>query len=281
MKVGMNLLLWTGAAQESEIPVMKQLHYLGFDGVEFPMFSLDASPWKVLGEACTDTGLGRTVVACLPRGANLLSDDAGERQAGVDYLKGSVDNAVALGAERVVGPIYAPVGLLVGRGPTGDEQKRAAEGLRVVGAYAADAGVGLSVESLNRFETYFLNSQAQASALGDAVGLPGVGILYDTFHANIEEKDPVGAVKESGARISHVHVAANDRATPGQDHIPYLETFRALKAVGYDGWLTIEAFGTYLPDIAGATCIWRKMFDSQEQLARDGLRFIRETWEQA
>jgi D-psicose/D-tagatose/L-ribulose 3-epimerase len=260
---------------------MKQLHYMGYDGVEFPMFALDASPWKVLGEACSDSGLGRTVVACLPKGANLLSDVAGERAAGVDYLRGCIDNAVALGADRVVGPMYAPVGLLVGRGPNAEENARAAEGFQAVGAYAASAGLALSIESLNRFETYFLNSQEQAAALVDAVGLPGVGMLYDTFHANIEEKNPVAAVGLGGARINHVHVAANDRATPGHDHVPYRETFRALKTSGYDGWLTIEAFGDYLPDIAGATCIWRKMFESQEQLARDGLQFIRETWEKA
>lgn len=281
MKVGMNLLLWTGAASKGDTGLLRHLRDCGFDGVEFPMFSLDASPWSLLGEACDECDLGRTVVACQPPGSNLLSDVEAERRAGVDYLKGCIDNAVALGAEAVVGPFYAPVGLLVGRGPSDAERERAVEGLREAGAYAEEKGIALSMEALNRFETYFLNSQSQTASLVDAIGMPNVGMLYDTFHANIEEKDPVGAVRTGGARINHVHVAANDRATPGEDHVPYLETFRALKNAGYDGWLTIEAFGTYLPDIAGATCIWRKMFRDQDQLARDGLLFIRETWERA
>ena len=131
----------------------------------------------------------------------------------------------------------------MGRGATPAEWGWAVETLRTAAEYAATLGVTLAVEPLNRFETYFLNCAEQAVRLVDEVGHPGLGVLYDTFHANIEEKDPVGAVAVSGSRITHVHISENDRSTPGEGHVPWPETFAAVRASGYDGWLTVEAFG--------------------------------------
>lgn len=278
MKVGINLLLWTAAAGEEHFAIVKQIESWGYDGVEFPMFSPDCSPWSAFGTELDDLGLGRTAVGVLPEGANLISDDAGERSAAIDHLKACIDSCVELGAEVLCGPLYAPVGFLVGRAPDDDEKKRCAEGLSVVGEHARGSGVVIAVEPLNRFETYFLTCQAGASELVDAVDLDSVGQLYDTFHANIEEKRIAEAIKSSGKRIRHVHISANDRATPGEDHIDWQETFAALKHVGYDGWLTIEAFSAWLPEVAAATCIWRKMAPSEEHVARNGLAFIRESW---
>lgn len=278
MKTSMNLLLWTAAAGPDHLPLLKNIKSWGFDGVELPMFSHDGSPWKELDKALDDIGLGRTVVACLPPGTSIISEDAAERQGAIDFLKGCVDNCAIVQAETLAGPYYSPVGKLVGRGPTADERKRAAEGFRVVGEYAHEAGIQLSIEPLNRFETYFLNSCADSAALVEDIGLGNVGFLFDTFHSNIEEKKVGEAIKAAGKAINHVHISANDRATPGEDHVHWAEVFAALKAIGYDGWLTIEAFGGWLPELAGATCIWRDMAPSEEHVARNGLAFIKKSW---
>jgi D-psicose/D-tagatose/L-ribulose 3-epimerase len=278
MKISMNLLLWTAAADHSHLPLLKNLKDWGFDGVELPMFSHDGSPWKELDKALDDLALGRTVVACLPAGTSLLSDDAGERQAAVDFLKGCVDNCATVKAETLAGPYYSPVGKLVGRGPNDTERQRAAEGFRTVGEYAGQVGLKLAIEPLNRFETYFLNSCADSATLVDAVGLDNVGFLFDTFHSNIEEKKVDEAIKAAAKQINHVHISANDRATPGEDHVRWEQVFPALKAIQYDSWLTIEAFGGWLPELAGATCIWRAMAPSEEHVARRGLEFIKKSW---
>jgi D-psicose/D-tagatose/L-ribulose 3-epimerase len=178
------------------------------------------------------------------------------------------------------GPLYSPVGRLVGRGPTEEEKTRCIEGLRAVGEHASGSRVLLGVEPLNRFETYFLNTQADTAWIIDHVGLPCVQQMYDTFHANIEEKDVAQAIHVGGARIKHVHISANDRATPGEDHVLWSETFAALKAIKYDRWLTIEAFGMLIPELAAATCIWRKMAPNEEHVARGGLTFIRNGYNQ-
>ena len=281
MKLGMNLLLWTAAADEEHLPLIEQIKGWGFDGVEFPMFTPDSSPWKRIASKLADLGLACTAVSVMPEGANLIGDEESERRAAVDHLKACVDSCVELGAETLCGPIYSPVGRLVGRGPNDGEKKRCEEGLRAVAEHAKESGIAISVEPLNRFETYFLNSQADSARLVDAIGVDGVGILYDTFHANIEEKNIAEAIKTSGARINHVHISANDRATPGEDHVAWAETFAALKSIGYDGWLTIESFGSRLPELAGATCIWRKMAPSEEHVAREGCRFVRDAWARA
>ncbi len=278
MKIGMNLLLWTGAASEEHLPLIERIHSWGFDGVELPMFAPDSSPWKALSRVLDDLGMGRTIVSVLPKGANLIGDDAGERAAAVDFLKKCIDSSAELGAEMIGGPLYSPVGRLVGCGPTETEKSRCIDGLRKAGEHATGSGVGLAIEPLNRFETYFLNTQADTAWIVDQVGLPTVQQMYDTFHANIEEKDVTAAIHAGGRRIQHVHISANDRATPGEDHVLWKETFAALKSIKYDRWMTIEAFGMLIPELAAATCIWRKMAPNEEHVARGGLKFIRTSW---
>ncbi len=281
MKLGMNLLLWTAAAGEEHLNLIDDIKAWGFDGVEFPMFTPDCSPWEKLGRHSKDNGLACTAVGILPEEASLIEAGKAPRQKALDHLKASVDSCVTVGAEALAGPIYHPVGALVGRGPTDDEKRRCVDGLKALADYAEGSGIIIAVEPLNRFETFVMNSQADTRAITDAVASENVGQLYDTFHANIEEKSLEAAIEAGGSRIRHVHVSANDRATPGEDHIDWTATFSALKGIGYDGWPTIEAFGSWLPEIAGATCIWRKMAPNEEHVAREGCRFIREAWEQA
>lgn len=284
MKVGMDVLLWTAAATEEHLPLLESLKDWGYDGVEFPMFAPDCSPWATLAATLDGLGLGRTAVTVMPETGNPIAEDAKVRQAGLAHLKACLEACALLGAETLVGPMYSPCGRLVGRGPTEQEWARAVEVLRAAAEYADRVGVNLAVEPLNRFETYFLNCAEQAVRLIDAVGHPRLGMLYDTFHANIEQKDPVGAVRVAGSRINHVHISENDRSTPGEGHVPWPETFAALREIGYDGWLTVEAFGRALPEVAAATSIWRDMLPScgatpsEEALARKTAAFIRQSW---
>ena len=128
----------------------------------------------------------------------------------------------------------------------------------------------LAIEPLNRFECYVLNTAAQAAAHVAAVDRPNFGYLYDTFHANIEERDPVGVIGATIGAISHVHISENDRGAPGSGHIDLAAAIRALQAAGYDGWLTVEAFGQALPDLAAATRVWRPLFDTEDEVVEAG-----------
>lgn len=283
MKVGMNLLLWTGHVTEEHVPILRALKDTGFDGVEVPLFDpSDPGHYRRLAAILDDVGLERTAVATIPDEAHSpISADPAIRQAGFDHLARVMDCTQALGADLLCGPLYQPLGVFSGQGPQAEEYERCAEVHRRVAPLASAAGVICALEVLNRFECYLLNTVDQASAYLDLLDAPQFGIHFDTFHANIEEKDSVAAVQAAWARgqLKHVHISENDRGTPGRGQARIAETIHALKTLGYDQWLTIEAFGGTLPDLAAATRVWRPFFTSEEDVYSEGHRYIRACWE--
>jgi D-psicose/D-tagatose/L-ribulose 3-epimerase len=235
-----------------------------------------------LGKILDDVGLERTCsMAILEASQDPLSDDPARRQGAVDYMRRLIERTASLGATVLCGPMYQVIGQFSGKGPTERELQRAASLLRAVADEAEQAGVLLALEPLNRFEAYLVNTVAAGAALVQRVHKPAVGLLYDTFHANIEEQDPVGAIRRHKDVIRHFHVSANDRGTPGKDHIDWPGTFAALQAMRYEGWLVVEAFGNALPGLAAATRIWRVLFESEAKLARDSIAFVRKQWKAA
>ena len=147
--------------------------------------------------------------------------------------------------------------------------------MRQLAEHAGQANVVLGLESLNRFEAYLLNVHADSARFAREVNHPHCRVMYDTFHAHIEEKSVSAAIRSCADMLCHVHISENDRSTPGSGNVRWDENFDTLKEVGYDGWLMIEAFGLALPELAAATKIWRRMFQNEEQLARDGLAFMK------
>ena len=276
MKIGVNLLLWTTHLGRAHLPVLQMLKRLGCDGVEVPVFAGQPADFAEIGRMVAGEGLAAGVVATMAPGADPLSADKAKQQAGAARLRWLIDCAQALQAEVVCGPFHQPLAQFSGAGITPDEWGRMVESQRAVADYAA--GLRLAIEPLNRFECYALNSAADAARLVAEVGRPNYGYLYDTFHANIEEKHPVAALEQTVHAVSHFHVSENDRGTPGRGHAAIVPALKALKASGYDHWVSIEAFGLALPDIAAATKIWRRMFDTEEQLVTEAVSLIRQTW---
>ena len=278
MKFGMNLLLWTGDISESLLPVLEMLKKLGFDGVELPMFSPDEKKYAAWGKHLDDLGLARTAVTIRVLEDNPISPSADVRRKGIDLTKATLDSCAAAGCTHLVGPYHSAIGHFSGAGASDDEWRWGIDSMREVAEHAAKVGVTLGIECLNRFETYLLNAHSDSARFARQVNHPNCKVMYDTFHANIEEKSPRAAIKACADVLCHVHISENDRSTPGQGAIRWDETFDALHEVGYDGWMMIEAFGLALPEIAAATKIWRRMFDSEEQLARDGLAFMKQQY---
>ena len=207
---------------------------------------------------------------------NPISPDASVRAKGIDLTKQTRDCGQAAGCSHLVGPYHSALGEFSGAGPTADEWKWGVDSMRPVAEHAGSVGVTLGVECLNRFETYLLNCHADAAKFVREVNHPACRMMYDTFHANIEEKNIAAAVEACAEVLAHVHISENDRSTPGQGDVKWDETFAALKAANYDGWLTVEAFGLALPEIAAATKIWRRMYETEEKLAQDALAFMKE-----
>ncbi len=279
MRFGFNLLLWTAHVEEEHRPILDALKSAGYDGAEIPIFAGDPTHFEKVRGWLSEAGLAATGVGVMPgNGKDAISPDPAERAGALDHLKWLADCTAALGADLVCGPLHQTLGRFSGRGPTADEQKWCVEVHREAAAYAAKAGVAYSIEPLNRFECYFLNTAAAAKALVDAVGAPNYGYLYDTFHFHIEEKSQVAAIAATAGRFNHVHISENDRGTPGSGQIGFPTIIKALKASGYDGWMTVEAFGSALPDIAAATRVWRPLFDKPEDVYLGAIRVMKDCW---
>jgi D-psicose/D-tagatose/L-ribulose 3-epimerase len=274
MKYGMNLLLWTGEVTEEMLPTCEQLKAAGYDGVELPMFNLDID-YAGLGKQLDSLSLARTAVTIRGEEDNPISPDASIRAKGVALTKQTLDCCAAAGVETLVGPYHSALGYFSGAGPTEDEWKWGVDSMRQVAEYAGQVGVNLGVEALNRFECYFLNTHADSTRFVREVDHAACGMMYDTFHANIEEKSVTDAVKAGGDKMVHIHISENDRSTPGQGGVRWDENFDAIVSSGYDGWLVIEAFGLALPEIAAATKIWRRMYSDEITLATEGLKFMK------
>lgn len=274
MKFGMNLLLWTGELHDGLLPVLEMIKSAGFDGVEVPLFNydLDYAAW---GRRLDDLGLQRTAVTVRTAADNPISPDAAVRRAGVQLNRRALECCQAMGAETLVGPYHSALGEFTGAGPTNDEWRWGVDSLKQVAEHAETCQVMMGLEYLNRFEVYFLNSTADAVRFAREVDHPWCRIMYDTFHSNIEEKDPRAAIRSGKDYIVHVHISENDRSTPGHGNVRWQENFDALHEIGYDSWMVVEAFGLALPELAAATKIWRRMFESEEQLTRDALRFMK------
>ncbi|MDP7268514.1 MAG: sugar phosphate isomerase/epimerase [Pirellulales bacterium] len=275
MKYGMNLLLWTGEVTEDHLPILESLKAMGYDGVEIPIFNLE-SDYTLWGKRLDDLGLERTAVTVRTQEDNPISCDAAVRAKGVEETKKALDCCAAVGATHLVGPYHSALGVFSGTGPTADEWIWGVESMGQVAEHAEKVDIMLGVECLNRFETYLLNTHADAARFAREVDHPSCRVMYDTFHANIEEKDIAKAIRDCADVLVHVHISENDRSTPGAGNIRWEENFDALKEVGYDGWFVVEAFGLALPELAAATKIWRRMYETEEKLAQQALEFMKQ-----
>ncbi len=277
MKIGFNMLLWTTHVTDSHAPQIAALKAAGYDGVEIPVFEGAPTHFRALGARLRDEGLGVTAITVVPDDARSpISPVAAHRQGAVDHLAWATECAAELGSTMLCGPFHQPLGVFSGQGPTDAERGHCAEVHRQAAEHAASVGVGLVMEYLNRFECYMFNTMADALAHAGRVDHANFGVMHDTFHANIEERDPIGIIAGSLLFLRHIHISENDRGVPGRGHLPWPDVFAAIRASGYDGWLTIEAFGRALPDLAAATRVWRDLSPSPEAVYLEGLALIRQ-----
>ena len=279
MKTGFNLLLWTTHVTEAHLPILDEIAEAGYDGVEIPIFEGNPDHYIWLAKELKKRKLKSTTVGVVGSiDANPISNNAAARKAGQAHLDWLVDCSAALGAEVLCGPFHSPLGEFSGSSANIYEWARCVEAHQHMAERAKPHKLKLSVEPLNRFECYFLNTADDAAKLVREVDANNYGYLYDTFHFNIEEKNPVDAAERTIKDINHVHISENDRGAPGDGHVPFKKTLKALRDGGYDGWLTVEAFGQALPDLAAATKVWRPFFPSESYVVKKAIKTIRKYW---
>jgi D-psicose/D-tagatose/L-ribulose 3-epimerase len=273
--------VWTTDLTSQFFELFPTIKRLGYEGVEVPVAPGNANNYLEIKKRLNGEGLACTTITNVGAGADPISPDAAVRQKGLDQLRWAIEISALLESENLVGPYYAAYGVFSGRGPTPDELERSADIMRQAARYANEANLTLSLEFLNRFETYLLNTTDQAKDLVKRIGEPNLGILYDTHHAHHEENDLSQAIKGGGSHITHVHFSENQRGSLGSGLVDWAGTVKALKAIGYDKsdrWVMVEAFNKDVPGLASAAHVWRNTFTSPDEVARDGIKFLRKAW---
>lgn len=276
MRYGINLLLWTDVLTDAAVPLLDEVKEIGYDAVELPLFEIDVDKYAAWGKHLDAAGLARTAVTVRGPDDNPISPDPAVRARGVACNKQALECTQAAGCTNLIGPLHSALGVFSGAGPTEDEWRWGVESMREVAEYAEVCGVTLAIESLNRFENYFLTTAADNARFCRDVDHPRCRAMLDTFHSHIEEKNVAQAVRSLDGLLQHVHISENDRSTPGSGNVRWAETFDALAEIKYDGFMVIEAFGLLLEKLVPTAKIWRRMYESERQLATDGLRFMRE-----
>ncbi len=275
-EVGVNTWVWTSPLTDTVVAdVFRKVAAMGFDAVEIPLENAGDLTVGVVADALAETGLTPCVVGAMAPGRDLV--DAACVADTQDYLRACTDFAAGIGARAVCGPFYASTGRVWRM--DADQRAAAYDAVRThlapVVDHAVSQGVQLGIEPLNRYETSLINTVDQAlTALEPLLG-EGLGLALDSYHLNIEERSSAEAIRAAGPHLAHVQVCGSDRGAPGGDQTDWPAFVAALDEAGYDGPLVIESFTADNASIATAASIWRPLAPTQDQLARDGLSFLR------
>lgn len=275
--VGLSTFVLASPFSDADADAFDLVSDMGYDLIEVCVEDPDVLSAEWIAENAARTGLQVSICGAFGPGRDVSVESAEDRAVAVDYLRQCVEIAALVGSPHVAGPMYAQTGVARMLPPEARhaQRARAAESLRIVADHAAERGVALAIEPLNRFETDLVNTVEQGVELCRLIGRPNVGLMIDSFHMNIEEKSIGAAVRHAGDLVFHVQVSENDRGTPGSGHIPWSEYFDALDDIGYAGSIVVESFLPTVEAIARAVSLWRPVAPSMDALARDGLAFVR------
>ncbi|MDQ4126867.1 MAG: sugar phosphate isomerase/epimerase [Actinomycetota bacterium] len=269
---GAHAFIWSGEwSREGAERAISGAHAAGLDFVEIPLLDPGAMDVEHTRALLDRNGLGCTCSLGLPKELHLPFDPAGAKR----YLDEVVELAAALRSPVLTGCLYTHLGTLTGKPPEPEELKTVAGVLKSTARRAADNGIELGIEAVNRYETYLINLASQASGLLDAIDEPNVFVHLDTYHMNIEEKSFYDPIVSLGPRMRYIHLSESDRGTPGTGNVHWDEVFRGLRDASYTGALVMESFAAVNEAIIGATALWRDVVGDPDALVGDGLAFLR------
>lgn len=277
-RFGVDTFIWTEEFSVKDLWIIKRAKELGFDVIDFAISDPFGFPTNEVKEELERVGIDCVCTTTLTEDTNPVSPDPKVRANAVKAMTKVVDICNTLGAQILGGVNYAAWGYLTKRPRTEQEWNWAVDNMKKVARYAKETGnVTICVECVNRFETHILNIAEDAVRFCKETGYDNVKVHLDCFHMIREEKSFEGAVKTCGKEyLGYVHVNENDRGIPSTGLVPFEEFFIALKDIGYIGPLVIESFDPNFEKLSGNCAIWRKLCDSGEQLAVEGLRNLKE-----
>jgi D-psicose/D-tagatose/L-ribulose 3-epimerase len=281
MKIGISAFAWTARFDRSHISIFPAMKAIGLGAIEIPMFDPALLPIAEIKEACGNHGMECSVCAILPKPFNPISPHSETRKKAIQHLLSCVEASAAMGATLLGGPLVAPIGYLPKHRPTRAEWSWAVEAFQALEDALNKNDMTLSVEPVNRSETFFLRTAVEAMQLCDAIGNPRIGVTVDTFHANIEERNIPEAIRFLGSNLKHIHASENDRGLLGSGHIPFQEIVLTLEEMGYTGYLMIEGFGYSPKEKDSPGRLWAQKEVSPADLATNGVKYLNQLLRQS
>ncbi len=275
VKLGLDMRLWGAATGVGQLPLLEAIAGAGYQGISVPLAGQNSSELKLLGVEAATCGLEVSVTASLPPSVNPISADPGRRTLALDYLRVRVDDTHKLGGAVLSGAIFQAQGVFSGARATDQEWEWCRQFLKALGEYAAERGVSLGLEFQSRYDTYLINTAADAARMCRDVGLPSLGVIYNTFHAHLEELSPALALPAAGDRLSQVYLSDSHRGTLGSGQVHWEQSFATLNFLDYRGWLIVQGLGWHAADPEAGGNIWRSRFDNETQFYTDALSFVR------
>ena len=280
-KIGIYYAYWTQNWGADYVPFVEKARSLGFDILEVDSVAhLPDAERNRLKDATRRAGIELTFSTALTPETDIAGEDAQARRRGIAFLQDQARMLQEMGAKQLGGVLS---GCWLGHMPAGQSDKRpfldrSIESMQEVMKVAEDCGVVLTVEVLNRFEQFLLNTAEEARQYVERVGSPHCQIMLDTFHMNIEEDSLGNAFRIAGDRLGHVHIGETNRRVPGRGRVPWCEVFDTLCDLGYQGPIVMEPFVMAGGEVARDIGVWRDLSDGLDldaEAAR-GLRFVRE-----
>ena len=281
MKIGISAFAWTSQFKASHLDLLPMVRRLGLSGMEVPMFDPAQLPASAIRAAFERNDLECTVCAILPASMNPISPELEIRRQAVDHLIRCIETASAMGAKLLGGPLFAPIGYLPDHRPTEDEWSWAVAAFQEIAPVLDRCDITMSIEPVNRSETFFIRTAQDAAVLCERIGHPRIGVTIDTFHANIEEQSLCGAIRSLGPRLFHLHASENDRGPLGRGHIPFADIMAALNDIHYTGYLMIEGFGYSQDEKHSPGYLWADPDVSPESMVSESSHFLAARMSQA
>jgi D-psicose/D-tagatose/L-ribulose 3-epimerase len=251
--------------------VLEQIKAAGYDGVEVPIFDTNPDHWVSWRKKLDELQLDRVAVTINGPDHHQIGADPSMRRKTLERNKQALDCAAVLGSKLLTGPYHSALGVFTGAPATVDERSWAIENLHALAEHGQSLDITLGLEYLNRFESYLVSCTDELIALVEDVNHSHCKLMFDSFHANIEETNLAEAITKMGNRLVHVQLSENNRGTLGSGHVDFESILSALASIGYTGMISIEAFSTKL----AAANIWRRMFESEMQLVNDSIQFLK------
>jgi D-psicose/D-tagatose/L-ribulose 3-epimerase len=279
MKFSVNTVLFVSPFTNRHVSLFRQFKKWGFEAVELLIEDpAHIDPVLVKAELDKQGLVCGSVCAAMNAGRDLRGSKKSQL-AGVKYLKTLLDQMRLLDCPTLGGPLYSYVGRAEAVAPAEYKHQWQAvvNNLKSVTRYAESLGKQICIEPLNRFETDFINTFEQGLKMIRDVNSPVLKLHLDTFHANIEEKHIPAAIRRAGKHLGLIHACGSDRGTPGNDHTDWPGIGRALQEINYQGDVVIESVTLDVPRIARSAAIWRRMEKTRNEIATDGLKFLKKT----